>query len=483
MFELYSMNQTINLTHLVFLFSSILGQATYAQHVSSYSLEVEFFPDEAEMYGFPVSNEAFMKGSAEVSFSEIESDTINFFLHGELKIDSIFTGNKQINYNSKKIFDRRDYSRVTNKTIIQATDLSSHEVLKIYYSGFINPSRARSLSDYMRINKNEGVFLRSYGYSLWFPVFLNPGEEDYPFRIKKIEVKLPENYKCVAVGELINETISNGIYTADWNPGMINLINVQITAREYKVLGRDNLYVYYVAEIEQAEKIIDYAKTLKTFFYSNLRKVQDTSSLYIIELPKFGNISSHNVIGISTDVYKNFDNNLSSKTTIAHELVHPYVNIPISKNNSLAALVIEGFPSFFHLYGLHKTMNNSEFDIKKYMRIVEKNYLNKKNTGKDRRGNQLPPEKPILEISYEDIGKYKDQFILPDRVRLFLYHLWTEMGEPSYDQFLKELFQFDSITYKKLENLVVKYIPGYEANLNIWLNTVDYPQSLQLNKD
>ena len=197
-------------------------------------------------------------------------------------------------------------------------------------------------------------------------------------------------------------------------------------------------------------------------------------------MPEYGNISSQNVIGISTDVYNNFADDLYSKLTIAHELVHPYVSIPVSIDNSFSALVVEGFPSFFHLYGLKRTLDTEDFDIEKYMKRVEKNYIEKKKTGKDRRGNQLPPEIPILKISYDDIGKYKDRFILSDRVRLFLYHLWTEMGDQSYDQFLKELFQFNSIDYKKFKTLVEKYISGYKDNLNIWLNTIDYPVSLQI---
>ena len=132
--------------------------------------------------------------------------------------------------------------------------------------------------------------------------------------------------------------------------------------------------------------------------------------------------------------------------TIAHELVHPYVSIPIKKNNPFSALVVEGFPSFFHLYGLKKILDNTFFDLEKYMKQVEKGYIKKKQSGKDRRGNPLPDEKPILKITHDEIGTYKDLFVLSDRVRLFLYHIWTEMGDTNYDHFLKDLFQFDSIT-------------------------------------
>ena len=112
------------------------------------------------------------------------------------------------------------------------------------------------------------------------------------------------------------------------------------------------------------------------------------------------------------------------------------------------------------------------------MKKIEKGYLSKKQTGKDRRGNALPAEKPILNISFDEIGDYKDLFILSDRARLFLYDLWTEMGNDQFDQFLKELFQLDSINYRVFEKLVLKYLPNYKNDLNTWLNTNDYPNLL-----
>ncbi|RLD26481.1 MAG: hypothetical protein DRI75_11655 [Bacteroidetes bacterium] len=452
-----------------------------AQQVSDYTIDVHFFPKDAQMWGYSVSDKSFMRGSTKVEFSELNADTLTFYLHGELKIDSIISGNKALKYASKKIFYNKDYSNIGLITTIDFPYKIQKKTITIHYSGFMNPSRARSLSDYMRINKEEGVFLRGYYYSPWFPVFQSPDEDDYEVNFKNITVKLPQGFNAVVTGELLSETIEDGTYKAIWKPGRNKMSNIQCTAGQYKIISRDNTFVYYVDDRQSGEKIIDYTQKLKNLFYSNLRSVQNTSSLYIVEMPEYGNISSQNVIGISSNLYKDFNTDLHSKLTIAHELVHPYVSIPVTKENPFSALIVEGFPSYFHLYGLKKITKSVEgFDLKKYMKRVEKDYITKKQTGKDRRGNLLPSEKPILIISFDEIGQYKDVFILSDRVRLFLYHLWSEMGEKNYDQFLKELFQFDSINYKKFETLIVKYIPNYENNLNIWLNTIDYPKSLQI---
>jgi len=453
---------------------------TQAQQINDYTIDAHFFPKDAQMWGYSVSNKSFMKGSANITFSELAVDTLTFYLHGELKIDSIKSKNKNLKYTSDKVLYNKDYSLIGLKTKIIAPDTIKDKTITIFYSGFMKPSRVRSLSDYMRINKEEGVFLRGYYYSPWFPVFEQVNNDNYAANFKKITVKLPKHFKAIISGQLLNESIKGEVYTAIWEPGIHKISSIQCTAREYRTISKDNISVYYISDPQSGEQIIDYTQKLKALFYSNFRKTKSASSLYIMEMPEYGNISSQNVIGISSNLYKKFNTDLHSKLTIAHELVHPYVQIPIAKENPFSALITEGFPSFFHLYGLKRITKNEDFDLNQYMKRVEKSYITKKQTGKDRKGNLLPTEKPILNISFDEIGQYKDLFILSDRVRLFLYHLWTKMGDKNYDQFLKELFQLNSINYKIFESLVSKYIPNYDDDLNIWLNTNHYPTSLQI---
>ena len=42
-----------------------------AQTVNSYEINAEFFPDDAQMYNYPVSPEAFMRANSFIEFSEI----------------------------------------------------------------------------------------------------------------------------------------------------------------------------------------------------------------------------------------------------------------------------------------------------------------------------------------------------------------------------------------------------------------------------
>ncbi len=467
-------------TKLIFIILFLCFRAE-AQKVRSYEINAEFFPEDAQMWGYEVSPDAFMRANSIVEFSDTPKEETVFYLHGELKIDSILDNGKRRKYSSEKVFYSYEYSNVALKVIIDSNSESNK--LNIYYSGFFNPSRASSLSDYMRINKNEGVYLRSYGYSLWFPVFIERNKQSYKADFKSVSVKLPEKFKAIVTGKLVSEIVENGIYTALWKPGLIDICDVQCAAHDYKVISENNIYVYHYNNSnseKNAVKILDYVIELKQLFSRSLIQIDNDIPIFINEMPKYGDISSANVVGIQTKVFNSFENDIHSKATIAHELVHPYVQIPISRKNEFYALIIEGFPSYFQTYALSKTLDKEAFNIEKYMKKTEKRYLTYRKTGKTRRGFKLPKEKPILKITADEIGTYKDKFVLNDRVYLFMYDLWIKMGNEKYDDFLKELFEFQSIDYLSFEKLVLKYIPEYQTNLNVWLNTTDFPEAFKI---
>jgi hypothetical protein len=452
-----------------------------AQIVSSYEINAEFFPDDAQMYNNPVSPDAFMRANSVVEFSIITNDELIYYLHGELDIDSILAGNKKIEYKSEKVLFDYSYNMLALQVTISSTDVSPDKKLSIYYSGFINPSRARGLSDYMYINKYKGIFLRSYGYSLWFPIFIKSNQDSYDADFKNITIKLPSHYKCIVAGELIDESIENDIYTAIWKPGITDITDIQCAAQNYKISSKENVFVYYVSDKSNSEKILDYAIKLKELYSKNLRAVNEAVPLYIMEMPRYADISSGNVIGVSEKNFSSFDDGLISRITIAHELVHPYVDIPVSIDNPFYAFVVEGFPSFFQAYAL-KRIDSDVYNIQEVMKNLEKSYLEKRRTGKTRRGNILPVEKAILDIEFDEIGRYKDRFVLRDRVWLFFYNIWNQMGDEKFDMFLKELFLFNSINYEDFEELLLKYIPDYKEKLNTWLNTTNYLDEIKIVK-
>lgn len=463
-----------------FLGALIITLTINGQVATSYNISAEFFPEDAQLYNYPVSNKNFMRAYCKVQINELNSDSVEFYLHSELMIDSILVKNQRLEYNSEKILFRWNYSITALKVTLIDKRLSENEEIEIFYSGFFNPSRARSLSDYMRINKNEGVFLRSYGYSVWFPVFKGSIAQNALANFKRITVKLPSDFRCVVTGELKSERIENNSYISEWEPGITTIQNIQCAAQKYNVETKSGIHVYYLTNKSNAQKILQFTKNLKDIFESKLKKIEKENALYIVEMPEYGDISCSNVIGLSDDTFNNFDNASYSKLTIAHELVHPYVRIDVAEDNPFYAFVNEGFPSFFQIYAMHKV--SSAFETKNVMLRVEKNYINKRETGKNSRGNQLPVEKPILDINANEIGLFKDNFILNDRVWLFFFDLWEKMGEEKFDSFLKELFDLQDINYSVLEELVNKYISNYKKNLHKWLYTKEFNEELMISE-
>ena len=144
-----------------------------AQQVRSYLINVEFFSKDAQMWSYPVSNDSFMKGNSTIELSNSNSDRITFYLHGELKIDSIVSENKSIKYDSEKILYRSDYSRVALKTSINSSDINPNKKFIIYYSGFMNPSRVRSLSDICILIKIQESFFDHMVIHYGFRFFLS----------------------------------------------------------------------------------------------------------------------------------------------------------------------------------------------------------------------------------------------------------------------------------------------------------------------
>ena len=91
-----------------------------AQTVSNYIINAEFFPNDAQMYYYSVSPNSFIRANSIVEFSEIDKENVIFFLHGELKIDSILHEYAKIEYTSEKVFYDYNYSMVALKVKIKS---------------------------------------------------------------------------------------------------------------------------------------------------------------------------------------------------------------------------------------------------------------------------------------------------------------------------------------------------------------------------
>ncbi|MBD3170277.1 MAG: hypothetical protein GF307_12395 [candidate division Zixibacteria bacterium] len=437
----------------------------------SYEIDAVFYPEKSVM-----------KAAAVVNAHTDQSDSIIFFLHGELNIDSLFVNGVKTEFASSKEYTYYNYSLVVNRTAFSHPANNAGELeLTVYYSGYFNPSRARSPSDYMRIDPDDGVLLRSFPYSIWFPVFQHGTVESYPVDFTRVSITTPKEFRALFSGEMISEEVKGDERVSVWQAMGLDYSNAQCTARKYEVLSGEGIYVYHLrndSSRAHARDILTLAKNINNDYAENYGEPADKNTLYIMEMPKYGDISSANVTGISSEAWYNFDKATWPKILIAHELVHPYVQINLPPSNPFYAFAIEGFPSYFHLPALGKYVGDGWYE--KRMLQIEKSYLAKREKGIGRRGRPLPPEAPILSLSVDNIASYKDTFVLNDRVVLFFDYLMRKTGEERFMQFSKELFARDDLDYDIFEALVLKYAPDIKDELAVWLKSTEYPAEFRL---
>jgi hypothetical protein len=199
------------------------------------------------------------------------------------------------------------------------------------------------------------------------------------------------------------------------------------------------------------------------------------AELHVLEMPRYGDIASGTVIGIAENGWIGFDPGSWQGRTLAHEMVHAYVQVPIPSADPLYALVVEGFPSYFHLPALEAALG-TEF-YREWILAADSVYLEKRRTGQGRRGAPLPVEKPIDEIAPDEIGGYKDTFVLSDRVPLFLDWIRRQLGDEAFFAWAKELFAREALSLDAFLSSLAPLL-GLDglAELRLWLSTTEYPK-------
>jgi hypothetical protein len=445
-------------------------EAEDAPRVASYTIDVTYLE---EVPG--------IEARAEVSFVSGAAlpQTLVFFLHGELWVDEVRIDGEPAEVAQDLVFYTSDYSAVARRARIDVTGRKAPETLSIRYSGKLNPSVVQAPSNYMRVDAT-GVFLRSYHYSIWFPTFQDAGKDTYPVDFD-VTVHTPKDFVAVVTGKRLKERVVDGKRISRWRSPQDDPFNIQLTARPFELLREGGFHLYFLRDAESratAEEILRYSARLEKFYQANYRTRGEDAQLHVVEMPRFGDISSGNMVGISERIWRSFEPASYSGRTLAHELVHPYVQIPLPRDNELYALVVEGFPSFFHLPAMAEIVG-SEFYLQ-ILKRTEDGYLERRLTGLDRRNNPLPTEKPLLALTADDIGTYKDRFVLNDRARLFCNWLRTRMGVETFGEFTRALFARESMNTNQFIALIEDYLPDSGDDLNQWLNTTEYPPHFQL---
>jgi hypothetical protein len=452
------------------LFSAVPLTYSSTEMATSYELEIEFTPQSSHMTGMAI-----------VEFSpQLTSGTKTFYLHGELEVESITLDEEEIEFRAQPVFYNSNYSLIANEVTFETAETSADARLKITYQGFFNPSSTRSPSDYMRID-GDGVFLRSYGYSLWFPVFLETSQDVYHSNFNSARFKIPKSYKLIFVGEKTSEEIVAGQAISTWVAKDVSIRDLQVTARPYETLSVGTINIYHLnsdKSQESAKKIAGFAAQLFEYYSAHYKENTNIQNLNLLEMPKYGDISSSNMVGISSDTFQGFEESDYTKRTIAHELVHPFVSVPVKRSDAIYVLATEGFPSYFHLMALKEVSGTELYND--FLLRVQNYYLKNKGVAKDRWGNTRPDEVPLMLIPADAMSEYKDDYILWGRTKLFFTYLLRKMGDKVFDEFAKELFNQEELTEAVFLALCENYLPKHTEEINRWLYTNDYPDQFRI---
>lgn len=438
--------------------------------VKEYRLDATFDPHRGYMQAV---------AAVQLDPSAAHRDSIRFYLHGELRVDSLKVGSHTVPTAQESVLYDYDYSLVAKRAAF-AIGAGFAGELTVYYSGYFNPSKARSPSDYMRIDE-QGVLLRAYGYSLWFPVLLDAAEDSYACDFTEVTLRAPLEYMPVFAGELVEDGVRDSVRISRWRALGLDLFAAQCTAQRFVTRCELGLCLYHYddsASAIAAAAILTFARGLLAEYARRYRTDATSSQYHIMQMPRYGDISSGNVTGITSGVWHDFENQEWSKRALAHELVHPFVDTKVRRNDSLYAFAVEGFPSYFHLPVLAEQFGEEWYDEE--MKRIEKEYLKKKETGLGWRDRPVPPEKPLAGITADELSTYKDVFVLDDRALLFLNWLRTEMGAERFQQFAKELFKSDDVTLASFEATAIEYLPTSGKTLSLWLRTTEYPHEWRI---
>ncbi len=413
---------------------------------------------------------------ADIQFSDAAAaDTLVFHLHGELRVDSLAVAGRTVAVASRPVFYTHDYSLVARRVEVPVTASELAGGLTVWYSGTFHRSAVRSPSDYMRIDA-DGALLRSYGYSLWFPVFLAAGEDSHRADFQRVDITVPAGFQAVFAGDLEACRPDGEVVHCRWRAEDLDVFAAQLTARRF-VTRRDAGCTAWVlddpASLATAEGILDLARRLDAIYSTRYRATGSAGRLHVMQMPRYGDIASANVIGLSPRSWQDFDPAGHTGRTLAHELVHDRVWMQVPRSDPLFVLAREGFPGYFHLPALDAALGDRRYAER--IRRIEARYRQYRETGTDGRGGSLPPEKPILAITADEIGIYKDRFVLPDRVVLFFDAIRSHLGPAGFDVFTRDLFARQELDRPGFEAIVLEHLPDFGPELRVWLETTRYP--------
>lgn len=417
-------------------FMNIQSPSTLPE-IISYDLQIEVWADKVSIQ---------VDGKLEVRNPDsYPLQGLTLYLHPELSVTSVTDqDDRPSDYETKAIAHDWSYTKSLASHSLILTDPinpGDTQTVKLSYEGSFSPSSLRSPSDFMRIDK-QGAYLRGLGYSLWFPVTV-PDGIGAASRFH-IQLAVPPEWTGVAFGDLERSEDSGHRSLSWWRTrSPFKLLQTQLIAAPLEVFEGKHLSVFATpGSSRSARKLIEFGDRLLEFFADNYGLADGISRNYVVETCQYGCIASGNVIGLSPDVFQRVgtsDIDFETYDLIAHEFVHLFVTPLINQDSPGAALLLEGFPSYFHFPALTSILGNDYH--KWFMQRAWLTYREELNRQTDKSNDpSIPIEKPLVEIGIEEIPYYKDKYLLSDKFPILLDRLQEQIGADVFFGACKDFF-------------------------------------------
>jgi hypothetical protein len=403
-----------------------------------------------------------------------------FDLHSELQVTSVKVGSADLECKQDTVFYPDNYSMTANEVTCPSPGADLSKGVEVSYEGMINRSIARGMSEYYR-GDSTGLYMRGWPSVLWMPIFLKNGMDFPPAPPVHAVLRAPKDFTSVMAGTLVGRRLLGDQALDEWQADGLTYYDLQYSTHRYTRLDAPGLVVFSFgdpASLQAGRAISDFARTVVARYHRLYRnQPSGGKTIYVIELPKFGDIASGNVFGVQEERWREFALNSKSAMTIAHELVHPFVQMPTPPGDPLYALSIEGAPSYFMIPVVSALRGRRDYDDR--MDALQQQYLDRRKPGAKDDDGALPPEKPLFTMNVRDVGIYKDRFVLADRALLFWDYMRRNMGEAGFEAWIKDITNSSRMTAQDFYRSISRHAPKLLADAHIWLETSEYPERLR----
>jgi hypothetical protein len=370
---------------------------------------------------------------------------LTLYLHPELRLTSASSEDGcPIEIDTQTISHDWSYTKsLSAHSLVLAEPIEARGTRSFHlaYEGAFSPCGLRSPSDFMRID-DEGAYLRGLGYSLWFPV--SSCDEVCEASVFRIQLDVPLAWRGVAFGNLKQMETSGGRSLSTWETSSpFKHLQAQLFASPFTIFEGTHLSVFAKEESrEGALKLTAFGDRLLDSFASSYGALDGIPHSYLVETCPYGCIASGNVVGLAPEVFRLMEDSAIDFETydlIAHEFVHGYVTPWIDRSSPGAALLLEGFPSYFHVPTVTDILGD-DYHEWFFQRAWQSYRRGLKQQADMRRSTSVLIDKPLLGIGINEIPQYKDAFLLSDKLPIVLDQLRRRVGAAAFLSASKEFF-------------------------------------------